>query len=521
MNSQQEGGYEKFEMRLSKITDLFQALSSEIEALRHEIQKEFKMDVKSINPSTGHVIKEFASMSAQDVATAVNKAAAAFETWSKTPFEKRAELFQSFGKKLLDAADELTTLIRDETGKRDSDAAYEIFDFISIADGGSGGIDFCIKQMKEILQQQERKLPGDYLPHGMGPTTAKVQLLPHGVVGMIMPWNFPLWIPLVNIIPVLMAGNTVVFKPSEYSTLVGLKIKELFEKAGFPQDILQVIIGGEETGKALVQSEVNQIWITGSVEAGVDVLSKAGVRPVEVELGGNSASIVCEDADIDLAVAGSVWGATYNAGQSCSGIKRVFVHEAVAKDFIDKAVEAVKSLRTGIDYGPLIRSSQRDIAVQRIKSAVKAGAQVLTGGEIPNDLPEDLKNGYWLKPTVLIYEDHNLDLVAEETFANVMPIFVVKSEKEAVDCANNTPYGLTNAIWTKDSAKGNRLASQLQSGMVFINEVEVALLLGEFWRGWKNSSIPGVGSKLDRCFKQQLFIEYQGSEPREYWYPYE
>ena len=215
-----------------------------------------------------------------------------------------------------------------------------------------------------------------------------------------------------------------------------------------------------------------------------------------------------------------VWGATYNAGQSCSGIKRVFVHQAIADEFIEQVVVAVEILQAGRDYGPLIRASQRDEVLQRLKEAKANGAIILTGGQKQPTLDNKYAEGYWLAPTVLLYKNSDLRIVREETFANVLPICIVDDIDAAIQQANDTPFGLSNAIFSRDIAKAQSIAQRLESGMVFINEVEVALLYGEYWRGWKNSSVAGAGSKLEQCFKQQLIVTHQGKQVRDYWYPY-
>ncbi|MDX2141251.1 MAG: aldehyde dehydrogenase family protein [Chloroflexota bacterium] len=476
--------------------------------------------VESLNPETGQRIRSFASTSPAEVQQAVARARAAQPAWAFLPFEERAERIGAFAREVARNAPSLTALIKEETGKRIPDAQYEVWDHLPVSIGGSGGIDACIRDMQLLIERGANRDVSDLLPHGMPGTSAHVRWLPHGVVGMIMPWNFPLWIPIVNIIPALLAGNTVVFKPSEYATLVGLEIDHMLRSAGVEPSVFQTLIGGKATGQALANAGLDQLWLTGSLNAGMSVQSAMRMRPVEMELGGNSAAIICEDADLDLAIAGSVWGATYNAGQSCSGIKRIFVHHKIADAFVERAVESVRSLRAGTDYGPLIRASQRDHALHRIHDARAQGAQVLIGGSIPSDLPDAWQSGFWLAPTVMVLPHMNIELVREETFANVMPIFVVQDEDEAVRLANDTAFGLSNSVWSRDTLRAHQIATRLHSGMVFINEVEVALLYGEHWRGWKDSSIAGAGSKLERCFKQQLIVEYRDSTPREYWYPY-
>lgn len=476
--------------------------------------------IESLNPETGQRIQSFVSTSPAEVQQAVALARAAQPAWASLPFEERAERIRAFAREVAQNVDSLTARVKEETGKRIPDAQYEVWDQLPVSIGGSGGIDACIRDMQMLIERVANGDVSHLLPHGLRATSAHLRWAPHGVVGMIMSWNYPFWIPIVNIIPALLAGNAVVFKPSEYATLVGLEIDRMLRSAGVEHPVFQTLVGGKATGQALANAGLDQLWLTGSMNAGMSVQAAMRVRPVELELGGNSAAIICEDADLELAIAGTVWGATYNAGQSCSGVKRVFVHRKIATAFIEHAVESVKVLRAGTDYGPLIRASERDRALRRIHDAQAQGAQVLVGGSVPSDLPDTWQTGFWLAPTVIVLPHMNVELVREETFANVMPVFVVQDEDEAVRLANDTAFGLSNAVWSRDTLRAQQIATRLQSGMVFINEVEVALLYGEHWRGWKDSSIAGAGSKLERCFKQQLVVEHAGTTKREYWYPY-
>ncbi len=474
--------------------------------------------IQSIDPETGAVIEQFTSEDAGAVAAKVAVARRAQPGWARTPYPERAAIVRRFAALLGDHADALSAVIQRETGKRSSDAAYEIDDLLP-AEDHPGAIEACIRDMGALIEGGARDL-SHLLPGGLEATTARLRFVPHGVVGMIMPWNFPLWIPTVNIIPALLAGNAVLFKPSEYATRVGLELARLLIGSGLPEGVFQTVIGGKTTGEALARAGLDQLWLTGSVRAGLSVQAAMGLNPVELELGGNSAALICDDAPLETAIAGVVWGATYNAGQSCSGIKRVLVQRAIAEPFIDGVVRAVEALRAGRDYGPLIRAAQRDQTITRIETAVHDGARILTGGAFPDGLSAEQRNGFWLSPCVLLLNDLNTPLVQEETFANVVPIVIVEDDEQAIALANATEYGLSAAVWSRDVERAVRIGAQLDVGMVFINEVEVALLYGEAWRGWKRSGIAGAGSKLERCFRQQLTVLHTGTRARDYWFPY-
>jgi len=315
----------------------------------------------------------------------------------------------------------------------------------------------------------------------------------------------------------LTAGNAVVLKPSEYSSLVGLEIQKRFYEAGFPDGLVEVLLGADDTGKLLVKSDVDKIFFVGSVEAAEDILANAGVKPVQIEAGGNSAAIVLEDADIDLAVKAVSWGGSYHAGQDCVGIKRVFVVESIAEQFLLRLTKAICDLRPGIDYGPYIRNEALETVTRRIEDAVARGAKLECGGE---RIKVSGGNGHWLTPSVLTYTDEDLELVSKETFGNTIPVMIVKDADMAIEKANNTTYGLSNAVFTKDLQKAKEIAGRLESGMVFINDPFIAIPGWDHWTGWKDSGFGTTESKLVQCLKKKVVSVNRSGQARSFWYPY-
>lgn len=464
------------------------------------------MKIQSINPSTGQVMRELESAGRNDVERAVSRARAAQSSWSLVPLGEKAKYFENVAKIMQQESSQILNLMRDEAGKLIPDGEAELFDVIDATQ-------YYVEQMQRVQPLTSVKLN----PQGFPDTSVEVHYVPYGVIGLIMPWNFPFFTPAMFIIPALAAGNAVVFKPSEYSTLIGLKLKELFDRAGFPEDLIQVIIGADDTGKLLVQSDVNKIFFVGSVETGEHILAHAGVKPVQVELGGNSAAIVLEDADLDLAAKAIAWGGTYYSGQDCVGIKRVIVVKRVASEFTKKLTAIVKNLRPGIDYGPYIRAEALEEVERRIKDAVKNGAKLLYGGTRITDLPG---KGYWLTPSVINMPNENILLVKQETFGNVLPIFTVNDVESAVTLANNTSYGLSNAVFTKDVAKAKQIAGRLQSGLVFINDPFIAVPGWDYWTGWKKSGFGTPESKIMQCLRQKTISLNGEGHQRSFWYPY-
>jgi acyl-CoA reductase-like NAD-dependent aldehyde dehydrogenase len=295
--------------------------------------------------------------------------------------------------------------------------------------------------------------------------------------------------------------------------MIGQLVGELFRASGFPSYLLQVLPGGDQTGKDLVKSGVDKLFFVGSVEAGRDVVANAGIVPVELELGGNSAALVLAEADLDLAAAGIAYAATYHSGQDCVGIKRIFVVETVAEPFIAKLVEIVKSLRPGIDYGPYIPPGAALQVKKRLEDAVNHGARLLCGGEMSSP-------GNWLTPSVLTYEDPSLELVASETFGNVAPVMVVPDVEAAIREANQTEYGLSNSVFTRNQVQAREVASRLESGMVFMNDPFVFTRGWDHWTGWKNSGFGTVESKLMQCLKKKVLSVNRAGLQRSFWYPY-
>jgi succinate-semialdehyde dehydrogenase/glutarate-semialdehyde dehydrogenase len=420
-----------------------------------------RAEIVSINPATLEELARFPVASAAEVDLAVSRARAAQPAWAALSYRNRARYILKVRRALYDRKEEIMRVISDETGKPEFEAlSTEVFMVSDLMSHFAMNSEKALRDERFTLAVFRNK-------------RSLICYEPLGVVGVISPWNFPFSIPVGEIVMALMSGNTVVLKPSEFTPLVGDAIKRLFDSAGFPDGVFQVVQGDGSTGAALVESAVDKIFFTGSVRTGKRIAESAAKRllPVVLELGGKDPMIVCEDAPFERTVKGAVWGAFMNCGQVCASVERLYVSEAIAEKFISSVVEEVKRLRVGppegcsTDIGPLTNENQLKIVSEQVADAVAKGARVLTGGRRRDDL-----GGYFFEPTVLVDVDASMKVMNEETFGPVLPIKVVKDEEEAICEANSTRFGLLASVWTSDNERGRRIARRIEAGTVIIND---------------------------------------------------
>jgi acyl-CoA reductase-like NAD-dependent aldehyde dehydrogenase len=348
-----------------------------------------------------------------------------------------------------------------------------------------------------------------------------------GVVAAIKPWNLPLQTPMFTVGRALAAGNSVILKPSEYSSLAALEMEKAFQKAGLPAGVMQVLVGGKDTGMELVKADVDMVSFTGSVAAGRDIARVCGDKLIKasLELGGKDPLIIWNDVDLDFAARGTVYGAFTNCGQFCSSVERVYVHEDIYSEMTQKIVAVVKKLTLGFgsddntDIGPLATKDQLMIVQNHVKDAVAGGAKLLCGGKVPSD--SKLGNGFFFEPTVLTGVSHEMQIMTEETFGPVCPIMPFRDEDEAITLANDSKYGLAAAVFAQDEELVDRMASRLDAGMVWINESHITMP-GSPWIARKDS---GMGMKLGKMglleYTQPKLINKQisnNSECRPWWF---
>ncbi|QMT32605.1 aldehyde dehydrogenase family protein [Conchiformibius steedae] len=422
-------------------------------------QKGGTIDV--LNPANGTLITKIAAAEAEDVDIAVAAAKKAFPAWAATPAAERGRLLLKLADLIEEHAEELAQLESLDTGHPIRDSRR--LDVPRTA--------ACFRYFGGMAD----KIQGSVIPVEQG-FLNYVTREPVGVVGQIVPWNFPLMFTSWKLGPALAAGNTVVMKPSELTPLSTLKIAELIQKAGFPDGVVNIVAGyGQTAGQRIAEHEdIAKVAFTGSTLTGQNIVraSAGNLKRVQLELGGKGANIVFEDADIDAAVNGAAWAIFHNQGQACIAGSRLMLHESIADAFLEKFVKLAQSIRLGspqdpeTEMGPLTSAAHRDKVLSYAEIAVEQGGKILTGGKAPAD--EALKNGYYVLPTVV--EAKPSDRVAqEEVFGPFVTVLRFKDDAEALAIANSTEYGLGSGLWTKNLQRAHRFAREIRAGMCWIN----------------------------------------------------
>jgi acyl-CoA reductase-like NAD-dependent aldehyde dehydrogenase len=412
--------------------------------------------VKTINPATEEVINEYKIMTKEQINDKVKKAQITFQDWKKDA-SKRTELLHDFANQLRKDKENLARRATNEMGKAIKEARSEVekcaWAMEYYADNGQ------IFSTDEVVNTDARK--------------TVIRFQPIGVIGSIMPWNFPYWQALRFAAPSLMIGNTIVLKPASATMQCGIEIEKTFNRVGLPDGVFQTLVGDSSVAESLIDSDINAVTFTGSVPVGAKVAQRATsqIKKTVLELGGSDPFIVCEDADIEKASNGAIKGRFINCGQSCIASKRFIVVKNVANEFIEKFVQKTEKLKVGdplsddTDIGPLVNASSLKKIDSQVKESVKEGAEVLTGGEPIG------KKGYFYRPTVLKNVNPKMQIAQEEVFGPVAPIIVTDNEVEAIELANDSEYGLGASIWTQDLDKAERLSSSVESGIVSVNNV--------------------------------------------------
>jgi acyl-CoA reductase-like NAD-dependent aldehyde dehydrogenase len=469
-----------------------------------------------MNPATGEVIAEISETPVEQVPKMLQDARNAFEMWSNLSIRERLQYIKQLRFYIVDHMEELVDKIVQNTGKVKTEAI--ISDILPTLDG----IEFIEQHAVKILGKQ--KVPTPLLLFGK---KSYVEYLPRGVVLIISPWNYPFQLSMIPMISALAGGNAVILKPSEITPLVGLMIEDLFEKVGFPKDVVQVAHGGKDLGAALVSAKPDYIFFTGSVRTGKIIGEQAAKHliPTTLELGGKDPMIVFADANMERAVKGAVWGAFTNSGQVCMSTERLYVERPIYEEFTQKIIKEVQSLTQGIsendDIGSMTFPGQLQIIKEQLEDALRKGAKLLTGKK-----PEEwnISNGLFLEPTVVTNVSNQMDIVQEETFGPVLPIIPFDTEEEAIQLANESNYGLNASVWSSDLQKASRVASKLVSGNVVINDVMVSYANHRLpFGGVKESGIGryhGEAGLRIFCHEKSVMVDSGQRSFEIHWYPY-
>jgi acyl-CoA reductase-like NAD-dependent aldehyde dehydrogenase len=437
------------------------------------------------NPATGQVIGSVPALSVDEVAGVVARARAAQPGWDALGFEGRGRILRRAQKWVIDNGESIAQTIVSENGKAYEDALMAEVGYAAAAFG------HWAKRAPKYLADERIRSSSPFV---LGRKLV-VRYAPVGVAGVIGPWNYPLLNSFGDCIPALAAGNSCVLKPASLTPLTSLLMAEGLRESGVPQDVFIVATGGGDVGAELID-HVDSVMFTGSTEVGKQVMERAArtLTPVSLELGGKDPMLVLADVDLERAANAAVHYSMQNGGQSCTSVERVYVEEPVYDEFVAKVDEKMRGLRQGtpggpgeVDLGAVTSPAQLEVIDEHVKDAVAKGARVLVGGR-RGDGPGD-----FYEPTLLVDVDHSMECMTAETFGPTLPVMKVRDADEAVRLANDTPYGLQASVWTKDAAKGERLARMTDAGVVTVNDAQVNYVALELpMGGWKAS---GLGSR--------------------------
>jgi len=468
-----------------------------------------------VNPASLAPVGEVPVAGPGEVVRAIGAARAAQPAWGAVPPSERVHVLARARALMLADLDAWTRAVHDETGKPRREA------LLADLQPALDALDWTVGAAAHVLA--EERIP---LRRRFAFADSRLAFHPLGVVGIISPWNYPVGIPGSQIAAALAAGNAVVLKPSEHVPHAALRLAKLFAEAGLPPGVLQVVPGDGATGAALATAEIDKLVFTGSVATGRRVAVEAARRgvPAVMELGGSDPMVVLDDADPDAAVAGALWSRFVNAGQTCAAVKRCFVARSLVARFTEALSAAAEQLRLGVDsvfdvdVGPLISEAQRGQIESQVAEAEEGGARVAAGGRRADDLP-----GWFYRPTVLDRVHPSMRVLREETFGPVLPVVAFDSEDEAVRLANDTRFGLSASVWSRDVEHARRVASKLVAGSVWLNTHLWTFGLHESpWGGVRDSgpgTTHGVEGLRSFCRVQHVAADRLPAR-KPWWFPY-
>jgi acyl-CoA reductase-like NAD-dependent aldehyde dehydrogenase len=466
-----------------------------------------KSYTESINPANGQVIGKSPLNSPDEVKKIIAKAKQAQTAWAAMALSKRISHLKQAAKYLSIHRDEIAEAIHVDNGKTRIDAlTTEVL-------AAMMALDYYCKMSKSFLKPQKLRA-GNWL---LAYKRSVIYRVPFGVVGIISPWNYPFAIPFSEVVMALLAGNSVILKTATETQWAGRYLEKVFAAANLPDGVFNFVnISGREAGNLFLAGRpegVDKLFFTGSVATGKLLMAQAAktLTPVSLELGGNDAMLVCDDADLDRAAKGAIWAGLSNAGQSCGGVERIYVHETVYDKFLEKLKSGVEKLRVSyddgqhtVDMGSMTTEAQMETVRQHIDDALAKGAKIHAQSKVPQS-----GKGKWLPATVLVNVNHSMQVMQDETFGPVLAVMRCKSPEEAVAFANDSDLGLTASVWTRSRAKAIILARRIQAGAVTINDHLMSHGLAETpWGGFKESGIGRTHGKLgfDEMTEPQVIV---------------
>ena len=414
--------------------------------------------MKIINPATGDAIAEVTTDGATQVRRKYESARTGQARWAKVPIARRIAAIRRFRERVVAMHDTLAKTLTQEVGKPIRQSRNEL-------NGLLPRIDFFVDEAAKALRDEK------VFADAAQKLTEKISHEPLGVIANISAWNYPYFVGSNVFVPALIAGNAVLYKPSEYATLTGLHIADMLNEAGVPRDVFVPVIGPGPTGGALLRQPVDGIFFTGSYGTGMKIAAAAAKRLVKVqlELGGKDPAYVCDDVDVKAAAVGLADGAFYNTGQSCCSVERIYVHGSVYDAFVDAFVDEVKGYRMGDPMdeatyiGAIARRPQLDVLRKQVADAKRNGARLLLGGHAVRG------RGNWFAPTVFADVDHSMLLMKDESFGPIIGIQAVADDEAAIDLMNDTEYGLTAGVYTPDERRARRILSHVNAGSMYWN----------------------------------------------------
>ena len=469
--------------------------------------------IVSRSPVTGEVLGQLKRHDDEDVHAALQRARYAQRGWGERAPRERVACLEGVLQGLIANRELLSTQLIAETGKVKGDALQELL--------------MLFETFRYYLREAPGLLRHENIATGvMAHKRARAVRRPLGVVGVIAPWNFPLDLGLGEAIPALLAGNAVLLKPSPYASLINIMVAEQCEQRGLPSGLLQVLVGGAETGQAICE-RVDHITFTGSTRTGRLIAQVAARRliPCTLELGGKDAMLVLSDASLDRAAAAAVWGGFFNSGQMCMSVERVYVDRSVVKTFLAKVVERTRALKQGadtdyaMDVGSMTHTGQVEVVHRHVTEAVEQGAIIEIGGRLAGHI-----GPCFYEPTILSGVDHTMRIMTEETFGPVIAVMTVEDHEEAIALANDSEYGLNASVWSQDMTLARRIAERLETGSVCINDVVVNYgLVDAPFSGVKASGLGqrhGKAGLLKYTQVQVITEDKLGLKDEPNWYPY-